>query len=146
MIFFGGIKWQIEAAIEKIKMFERKGYSFELKRVVPPRSNRQNRYLHLILSMVAFEIGERLELVKQYIFKELVNPQIFIVEKEVANIGKAKYIKSTADLDTKEMTIAIDRFRDFASQTLEMFIPPPDDKEFMEWANRECKNNWERVI
>ena len=78
----------------------------ELREVRKQRTYSQNRYLHLILSVFALEMGETLEYVKQDVFKKIVNPDIF--KQEYYN-KKGEYRihwKSTMDLDTSEMTKA----------------------------------------
>ena len=46
------------------------------------RSTSQNRYLHLLIGLVALEVGETVEYVKANHFKRMVNPDIFIVMKD----------------------------------------------------------------
>lgn len=46
------------------------------------RSGNQNRYLHLILGVVAMETGNRLEYVKTQYFKMLCNRDLFLVERD----------------------------------------------------------------
>lgn len=116
-------------AIEKIKFFIEKGKRFELKVKQQRRSIAQNSYLHLIFSWFAVETGYTTEEVKQDIFKKIVNPTLFY---EGEHQGKIEGIKierwrSTASLDSKEMTLAIDRFRNFSSIELGIYLPEPTD-------------------
>jgi len=152
MIYYptGNIKeFQAERARKRLEQLIENGKVFELTELRTPRNNQQNRYLHLVLALVAFELGERLEFIKQYYFKEHINSEIFIIEKEVPKIGKVRYLRSTADLDSKEMAISINRFRDWASQEHGIYIPSPDEykyNDFIIWATMEYKNNWEKYV
>lgn len=75
----------------------------EVKKINPKRTLRQNSYLHLLLGAFGMHFGYTIEEAK-YLFKE-VNRDIFFYTKK----GR-QFIKSSADLDTKELTKAIDKF------------------------------------
>jgi hypothetical protein len=75
---------------------------FTFSKKHPRRTNKQNSYLHLLLAMFAMEMGIPLETAKSEYFKELWNPDIFVREKDTP-LGKAKIIRSTTELDTKEI-------------------------------------------
>lgn len=112
--------------IEKVKLFISKGKRVELTVKHPRRSVSQNNYLHLILTWFGVETGYTLEEVKQDVFKKHVNPNLFY-EGEFGNVVKIERWRSTKHLDTAEMTLAIDRFRNFASQELGIYLPEPND-------------------
>lgn len=115
-------------AIEKFKYLLNKGKLIELKEKRKTRSLSQNNYLHLILSWYALEMGETLEYTKQYIFKSEVNPDIFYFDFINRKTGEIrKELKSTSIIDTKDMTTAIDRFRNFSSIQHGIYLPDPED-------------------
>lgn len=87
----------------------------------------QNKYLHVCLGCLALHLGETIEDVKKFIFKIKINPDIFIVEKEVKRVGKVKTLRSSASLTKDEMTLAINRFRDWASKEENCYIPSSDE-------------------
>lgn len=95
------------------------------------RTSRQNRYLHVCLGVVAMETGNTLDFVKKYYLKELVNPSLFIVERDDKIAGKVRVLRSTRDLTKEEMSLALDRFRDWAAG-LGYYIPSPDDESLMQ--------------
>ena len=65
------------------------------------RSPNQNRYLHLLIGVVAIETGNTLEDAKTYYFKKVVNPDLFQVYVK-DNMGNTiESLRSTAEL-TKE--------------------------------------------
>lgn len=112
--------------------------TIELKEKKPKRSINQNSYLHLILSWFSWEYGETLDYVKQEIFKKIVNKEIFKTEYANFRTGEVRTAwRSSAELDTREMTIAIDRFRDYASREAGIYLPEPRDLALIEQIERE---------
>ena len=139
MIYNSSIEFQKNQAIEKFKYLISKGKTFELKLKVPKRTISQNNYLHLILTWFALETGYTLDETKQDIFKKVVNSDIFYEgEFEVKRI-KIERWRSTADLTTSEMTLAIDRFRTFASKDLGIYLPEPKELALIEQLEFEIK-------
>jgi len=115
-------------AKERFKFLLSKNKIIELKEKRKTRSISQNNYLHLILSWFALEQGETLEYTKQITFKTEVNPDIFIYDFINRKTGEIrKDLKSTSIIDTKEMTTAIDRFRNFSSIQFGIYLPDPED-------------------
>lgn len=96
------------------------------------RTSSQNRYLHLILGYYAIETGNTLEYVKREYFKRLCNPDIFRVTTEDRWLGVITYYRSSADLTTKEMTDAIERFRNWSSGTCGIYLPSSDEYPFLQ--------------
>ena len=48
--------------------------------------------------------------------------------------------RSTASLDTKEMTTAIDNFRDYASKEAGIYLPTPDDLVYLNEIEKQVNN------
>jgi hypothetical protein len=143
MIYNPKIELDCKKAIEKLKYFIAKGQKFELKAKHPKRSISQNSYLHLILSAFAIETGYTLEEVKQDIFKKIVNPDIFYVGEASGPIQEVviERWKSSASLNTQEMTLAIDRFRNFASMELGIYLPEPTDLVMLHQIEQEISKH-----
>ncbi len=101
----------------------------EVKKINPKRSLKQNSYIHLTFGIFGMETGYTSTEAKT-IFKRIANPEIFIYEKK----GQ-KFLRSSADLDTKEMTQAIDKWRKYAGEN-GVEIPPPENEESIRhWQN-----------
>ena len=113
------------------------GKIVELTEKKPVRTDSQNRYLHIALGYFACETGNTLEWVKQQYFKKLVNPDIFIREKTDKYLGRIKVLRNSADLDTAEMTTAIERWRNWASTEAGVYIPSPDEGNLIQLAQME---------
>lgn len=112
-------------------LLEKSNGIVELTEKKPKRSNQQNAYLHVILGYFAMETGNTLEWVKSQYFKKLVNAEIFIREQDDKYLGRLKVLRSSADLDSGEMTTAIDRFRNWASSEAGIYLPSPNEEEML---------------
>lgn len=91
------------------------------------RTLSQNNYAHLCFGVLAMEVGESVEYVKQEVFKRICNPDIFIVEKHNPILGTIQVLRSTAELTTGEMSIAIDRYRKWCSEQ-GVYIPEANEQ------------------
>ena len=110
----------------------------DLTKKNPNRSLSQNAYLHVILGFFASELGYTLEEVKQGIFKQICNKEIFVRNIEVC--GKSiEYLRSSKDLDSQEMTTAIERFRNWSSLEAGIYLPSADEKHFISHMQKELR-------
>jgi hypothetical protein len=126
---------------ERCNFLYRQGTLVELTEKRGKRTLKQNSYLHLLLSYFALQYGERMEYIKQEFFKRHVNADLFLREKEGNGIGRYYILRSSAELDTKEMTTAIDRFRDWASMEAGIYLPSPDEDALIGAMEREVEEN-----
>lgn len=94
------------------------------------RSGAQNRYLHLLLGLVALEVGETVDYVKTTYFKRLVNAELFVRTVSDPYAGKVETLRSSANLTKEEMTLAIDRFKLWGRQQ-GWTMPDPGDAEIL---------------
>ena len=141
MIFNASNEFDIQRAKERLGYLIDKKKTFEITEKKPKRTYSQNNYIHLLFAWFALEYGETPEYVKQEIFKKLVNPQIFLTEYVNYKTGEVREAwRSTADLNTKEMTIAIDNFRDYASKEAGIYLPTPDDLISLNEIERQVNN------
>ena len=95
------------------------------------RSNQSNKYLHLIIGYLALETGNSLEYAKEVFYKRTANKEIFLREKEDEILGRVEYVRSSATLSQEEFTLSIDRFRDWSSQTAGIYLPAPNEEQFL---------------
>lgn len=117
------------------------GKIVELTEKKPRRSLPQNKYLHVILAYFGTQTGNTLEWVKQQYYKKLVNPDLFIREKEDKYLGKIKVLRSSADLDTAEMSLSIERFRNWSAQEAGIYIPSADEAILIQQMEIEIERN-----
>lgn len=120
----------------------KEGATVELTRKKKIRSIQQNKYLHLALGWFAVEYGETLSYVKEELFKRLVNKDIFEYVRTNTKTGEQRTaLKSSSDLTTAQMTTAIDRFRNYASREAGIYIPAPNEEEYLETIRIEMERN-----
>ena len=94
------------------------------------RSPNQNRYLHLLIGVVAIETGNTLEDAKKWYFKETCNPDLFHVQHRDKMGNCIDHIRSTAELTKEEMSMAIDRFKRWGAEN-GIYMPNPDDASLL---------------
>jgi len=130
-----------QRAISRFEHLIKSGKVLELKEKKNKRSYSQNNYFHLIISWYALEYGDPVEEVKQQLIKREICPDIFIVPYVNQKTGEEKMIaRSSASLDTGEMTTVIDRFRNYASK-VGIYLPEPDDLNFLNEIELEIEKN-----
>lgn len=131
-------------AVQKFQFLFTGRKKIEIKEIRAKRSLSQNKYLHLIISWFALEYGETAEYIKQEIFKKQVNRDIFIFQFANKKTGEIRdEFRSTSDLDTKELTVAIERFRNWASKEGGIYLPEPKDLALLNEIEYQIKLNAE---
>lgn len=118
------IQQNADAATKQLKHLIEKGANIELTEKRGRRTLSQNKYLHLILSWWGLAYGYTLEESKQY-FKDL-NKSYYYYQKK----GRT-FIRSTSGVNTKELTIHIERFRDWSAEN-GLYIPAPNEQQQIE--------------
>ena len=133
---------QARAKLEKLI---RDSKVFDLTEKKPHRTLLQNAYLHVLISYFACQTGNTAEWVKREYYKKLVNPSLFIREREDPFMGKVKYLRSSADLTTEDMSLSIDRFRSWASESAGIYLPSPDEGRLISLMEMEIERNKEFI-
>lgn len=109
---------------------------------VSRRSLNQNNYLHTVLTYFANELGERMEYVKETYFKRMCNCDIFVYKQADRVTGEeTERVRSTREISREDMTVAIERFRKFASDN-GCYIPSSEEHEYlrqMEYENERMR-------
>lgn len=113
----------------------------ELSEHKPRRTCSQNSYLHLLLGEFAMQTGNRMEYVKSEYFKRACNAELF-VRMQVDRITRKEVavLRSSRDLDTGEMTTAIERFRNWAAEVAGIDLPDAEDRSWLEYIEREMQH------
>ena len=96
------------------------------------RSNAQNRYLHLLLGYLAMETGNTLEYVKEVFYKRAANPALYIMTSNDPIVGNTVWTRSSTELTKEEMTLSIERFRDWSSQEAGVYLPSADEQGLLQ--------------
>ena len=95
------------------------------------RSNQSNKYLHTLLGYLAIETGNTLEYVKEVFYKRTANKDIFVRIKDDELLGQTEYLRSSASLSQEEFSTSIDRLRDWSSQVAGIYLPSPNEEQFL---------------
>jgi hypothetical protein len=133
-----------ERSKERFAKLIEKEARIELTEKKGNKTPNQNRYLHLILGWFALETGYTLEYVKRQFFKIHCNIEIFKVVVE-GKFGEVEDVRSWAELDSREGTTAINRFRNWSAQEAGIYLPEANEQEFLNSIEQEMskENNKE---
>lgn len=122
---------------DKVNQLYKEQAYVELKKKKTQRSLAQNSYLHLLLGYFASEFGFTLDEVKIDFYKRKCNRDIF----EVVRINKrGQYVtmlRSSADLDKREMTLSIERFRNWSASECGLYLPAPNESDALLYAQQQ---------
>lgn len=141
MMYNAAIESDRKRAIDRFKWLISKGKMFELTQKSPTISRSQNSYLHLVIGWFAIEYGDTIEFIKQEVFKKEVNPTLFKTEFLNRKTGELRENwKSINDLDSAEMTTAIDRFRNYSSKEFGLYLPEPNEYEHLTEIEKQLEN------
>lgn len=125
MVYDLSSDFQRKAFLARVDNLMEKGAVVELTEKVF-RSPNQNRYLHLLIGVVAIETGNTLEDAKKWYFKETCNSDLFHVQHRDKMGNYIDHIRSTAELTKEEMSMAIDRFKRWGAAN-GIYMPNPED-------------------
>ena len=139
--------YDLNTGIDRERFKRRVNALYERRAVVecsehkPKRSSPQNRYLHVILGEFAMQTGNTMDYVKVEYFKRQCNRELFVRTKydDLAK-KEAEILRSSKDLDTGEMTTAIERFRNWAASEAGIELPEPQDQEWIAYIEREMQH------
>ena len=118
----------VQNARTRLDLLIRKQVVVELTEKKPRRTIPQNDYLHLLLGYFASQTGDTLEWVKKVYYKNVCNPDIFVAERADKLAGRVRYLRSSADLTTEEMTTTIERFRNWSATTAGIYLPDAENE------------------
>lgn len=107
-----------------------------------PKTLSQNAYIHLLFEWVALNTGYTKEWVKQVLFKQIINTQIFVIECVNEQNGEVyKFVRSWATVTKEEAEIAITRFIDHCKSEGDIDIPDINNKADISYIQDEIFNN-----
>lgn len=119
---------EAQNARARLELLVKRGSICELTEKKARRSISQNAYLHVALGYLAAQTGNTLEWVKREYYKRHCNYDLFVGEKDDKLLGRVRYIKSSSELTTEEMSLSIDRLRNWAALEAGIYIPTPEDE------------------
>lgn len=134
---------------DKFKQYVNKLYRqkavVEVRKKLPNRTLAQNSYLHLLLGYFGSEYGCSLDEAKIDFYKRTCNRDLF-ERKKVNRKGKeVTYLRSSAELTTGEMTLSIDRFRNWSASVAGIYLPAVNEQQMLIYAQQEIERNNEFI-
>lgn len=111
----------------------------EIKKKPVNRSLKQNSYLHVVIGLFAIHYGISIEEAKVDFFKREVNRAIF---EETNEQGRIR-LRSTESLDAAELTLAIERFRNWCAANADLYIPDANEHKALIYAQQLIEKNKE---
>lgn len=127
------------SAIDFLNKAKEQDKEIDLKIYHPRRSVKQNNYYHFVCAYFAHLYGCTEYEAENVYMKQYAAPQIFEVEHEDRDGRKIHYFRSSADLDTAEMSSAIKNFLAY-SECNGIMIPYEND----EFGRRYCEQQLEK--
>lgn len=141
MIFNLSNPFDAEKLLERVRKDIEGGKAVNYARVLPLRTSRQNSYLWVCIGYFASQYGCSKEEAELRFFKATANKDIFYREGKTRNGRVRSYYRSTKELDTGEMTKAIERFRQWSASVADIYIPSPNEDEFILHCRQEIEKN-----
>lgn len=131
---------QYRLALDRIGVIYGRRKKVDITEKRKKRTLSQNNYFYLILSYYGMHTGYTLEEVK-FTLKTEICFDIFGYEKNNAN-----FLRSSADLNTKEMTLVIDRFKEYSLKYANLRLPDANEHQFLSWIEEEIKRYENRYV
>ena len=131
-----------DAYIEKLRQ---KQCVVEVKEKKKNRSLRQNAYLHVLISYFACEYGCSTEEAKFRYYKQTCNKDLYVRCKTNKYGKEVEYTRSSKDLDKGEMTTSIERFRNWSVAEANIYLPSPQEHDYIIHCMQVIEENKEFV-
>ena len=123
---------ELETAQQWLTSETLRGSLVEMKIKRPQRSLKANAYLHVLLGICGMEWGYSLAEMKT-IWKRDIAPSIFVYFK-----NSHAFIRSSADLDSKELSDAIEQLKKYASEN-ELELPEPHEEQKLRYYSNQIE-------
>lgn len=118
----------------------------ELREARPRRTDSQNKYLHVCIAYLALQVGETADYAKREWYKRGANRTLFEYETTDRLTGmKVMRLRSSRELSTDELTLSIERFRNWAASVAGVYIPAPEEHDLIERMETEVERAKEWV-
>lgn len=112
----------------------------ELREARPRRTDTQNRYLHVCIAYLALQAGETADYAKSEWYKRAANRALFEYEDTDRITGESvTRLRSTRALTSDEMTLTIERFRNWSASVAGVYIPSPEEQGLIERMEAEVE-------
>lgn len=143
MIFNLNNEFERDKYKQYVSNLYKKGGIVEVKRKSPQRSLAQNSYLHLLLGYFGSEYGISIDEAKVDIYKRTCNKEIYERYALNKNGQKMKYLRSSSELTSAEMTLSIERFRNWSAAVAGIYLPSPNEENFLAYCRQQIEKDRE---
>ena len=115
-----------QKAKEYLSKLTEDGSKANLTKIHPKRSTDQNSYLHVLFSLWGKNFGYTMMETKCEV-KHSLGYSYRKVERKgnMVDVGEVLHYHSTSKMDSKELTIFIEKFRDWSAMTCDFYLPSP---------------------
>ena len=113
-----------QKAKEYLSKLTESGSKANLTKIHPKRSTDQNSYLHVLFSLWGKEFGYTRDETKQTV-KVSLNYTYNKVGTNKDGKHMDTFVVKTSKMDSKELTIFIEKFRDWSAMTCDFYLPSP---------------------
>jgi hypothetical protein len=134
---------RLVASGEKAEAAGEAALGVDLTRIKPPQSGQQLRFAFVCIGYFAAEYGVSKYEAEWEHFKDKANHDLFYKTKLNKNGKTIKYVRHMDELDMGELSLAITRFRNYAANYFEMYIPDSTDYAFFIHAQKVIDENQE---
>lgn len=131
MIFNLANPYELDRYKEYVNTLYAKKAVVEVKEKKANRTLKQNKYLHVLLSYFACEYGCSVEEAKLDFYKRTCNSELFVVKKMNKYNREVETVRSSSSLDTCEMTLSIERFRNWSASVASIYLPSPQEHDYL---------------
>lgn len=117
----------------------------EVTKKRPVRSLSQNAYLHLLLGYFATQYGCSADEAKLDFYKRLCNRDLYEVTVTNRQGRPVRTLRSSSALSTEEMSLSIERFRNWSSSEAGIYLPSAHEHQMLLFAQQEVERCREYV-
>ena len=120
-----------QKAMEYLNKLIKSESKCEVKKLHPKRSTSQNSYLHVLFTLWGKEFGytmnEAKDTIKDALGYTYEADKGKLFNQIIPFSRVSVHRKKTSEMDSKELTIFIEKFRDWSADTCGLYLPSPDE-------------------
>lgn len=134
--------------VDKCREYLRKAFAEKAVIEVKKKNRRslaQNSYLHLLIGYFASQYGCSFDEAKIDFYKRECNREIYERTKTNRMGQNILYLRSSSELDKGEMTLSIERFRNWSSSVAGIYLPAANEDQMIIFAMQEIERNKEFI-
>lgn len=141
MLFNPRNEYEVPKLRKYVEELIQAGDPIEIKRKRKKRSLSQNNYLHVLIGYFASEYGCSLEEAKVDFYKRICNQHLFERKRVNKRGQEVRYLRSSADLEIDEMTLSIERFRNWSASVAGIYLPSAEENQMLAYAEQIIEQN-----